>query len=329
MSTDMAIDRTEDRSDTGEETMESFNFDTREFRSALGQFATGVTVVTAPDGERGYIGTTASSFNSVSMDPPLILWSIDNGARSLPAYEKAEHFVVNILAADQVGLSNHFARQQDDKFADLDFDLNAYGVPVLRGCSATFHCKTRYLYEGGDHTIIVGEVLRFDAGDRDGLLFHQGRYSVSDAHPVVAAAAQPEVIDEESFAANYLHYLVGRCFYQLMDKLDLMLEKQDVDQDEYRVLASFSGLQAADFDTLLHYTLLASPKLLQVLEGMQDRDLLQETGDSFSLTEAGQALLMPLMAMAKSNEADMLGTFSGEQAQQLKHMLKRAIAWTA
>ncbi|MCZ6501742.1 MAG: flavin reductase [Gammaproteobacteria bacterium] len=314
---------------TVEKTADRFDFDTREFRTALGQFATGVTVVTAQDGESGYIATTASSFNSVSMDPPLILWSIDNGARSLPAYEKAEHFVVNILAADQVGVSNHCARQQEDKFADLDFDLNAYGVPALRGCSAYFHCKTRYLYEGGDHTIIVGEVLQFEASERDGLLFHQGRYSVSDAHPVVTAAAKPEDLEEESFAANYLHYLVGRCFYQLMDKLDIMLEKQDINQDEYRVLASFSGLQDADYDTLLHYTLLATPKLLPVLDGMIERGLLQKTGNSYSLTQAAQNLLIPLMAMAKSNEADMLGTFSGEQAQQLKHMLRRAIAWTA
>ena len=313
---------------TVERSAEIFKFDARQFRSALGQFATGVTVVTAPDGENGYIGTTASSFNSVSMDPPLILWSIDNSARSLPAYEQAEHFVVNVLAADQVGLSNHFARQQEDKFADLDFDLNAHAVPVLRGCSAYFHCKTRYMYEGGDHTIIVGEVLQFEASDRDGLLFHQGRYSVSDAHPVVTAA-EPEALAEKSFAANYLHYLVGRCFYQLMDKLDLMLAKQDVSQNEYRVLASFSGLQTADFDTLVHYTLLAPNTLIPVLEAMRERGLLQEAGDSFSLTEAGQNLLMPLMAIAKSNEADMLGTFSGEQAQQLKHMLKRAIAWTA
>ena len=317
----MSVVQTVDRS------AKTFNFDARQFRSALGQFATGVTVVTAPDGENGYIGTTASSFNSVSMDPPLILWSIDNSARSLPAYEQAEHFVVNVLAADQVGLSNHFARQQEDKFADLDFDLNAHAVPVLRGCSAYFHCKTRYMYEGGDHTIIVGEVLQFEASDRDGLLFHQGRYSVSDAHPVVAA--EPEALAEKSFAANYLHYLVGRCFYQLMDKLDLMLAKQDVNQNEYRVLASFSGLQTADIDTLVHYTLLAPNTLIPVLEGLRERGLLQEAGDSFSLTEAGQNLLMPLMAIAKSNEADMLGTFSGEQAQQLKHMLKRAIAWTA
>lgn len=304
-------------------------FDPREFRSALGQFATGVTVVTAPDGEGGYVGTTASSFNSVSVDPPLILWSIDNGARSLPAYEKAECFVVNILAADQVTVSNHFARQQQDKFAGVDFDLNPQGVPALRNCSAWFHCKTRYLYEGGDHTIIVGEVLQYDNNHRDGLLFHQGRYSISDAHPAAAKSAQEEAASgERSFAENYLHYLVGRCFHQLIGKLDVMLEKQDITQPEYRVLASFSGLSDADLATLSYYTLLSPEELQPVLRSMAHRGLIADDQQVYTLTEAGQKLLVPLMAVAKSNEADMLGAFSADEAQLFKQMLKRAVAWT-
>jgi flavin reductase (DIM6/NTAB) family NADH-FMN oxidoreductase RutF/DNA-binding MarR family transcriptional regulator len=304
-------------------------FDPREFRNALGQFATGVTVVTAPDGEGGYVGTTASSFNSVSVDPPLILWSIDNGARSLPAYEQAEHFVVNILAADQVTLSNHFARQQPDKFVDVDFDLNAQGVPALRDCSAWFHCKTRYMYEGGDHTIIVGEVLQYDNNHRDGLLFHQGRYSVSDAHPAAAKPSPEEPASgERSFAENYLHYLAGRCFHQLMDKLDSMLKKRDLIQPEYRILASFSGLSGADLATLGYYTLLSPEELRPVLSRLQDRGLIDCEQQLYTLTETGQELLMPLMAVAKSNEADMLGAFSAEEAQRFKQMLKRAISWT-
>jgi 3-hydroxy-9,10-secoandrosta-1,3,5(10)-triene-9,17-dione monooxygenase reductase component len=306
-------------------------FDPREFRSALAQFATGVTVVTAPDGEGGYVGTTASSFNSVSVDPPLILWSIDNGARSLPAYERAEHFVVNILAADQVTLSNHFARQQADKFSTVEFDLNRQGVPALRDCSAYFHCKTRYMYEGGDHTIIVGEVLQYDNNNRDGLLFHQGRYSISDVHPA-AAKAEPEpgaAPAEKSFAENYLHYLVGRCFSQLIDKLDILLKKQDITQSEYRVLASFSGLSGADQATLEHYTLLSPDDLLPVMLNLEHRGLVSFDREYYKLTGAGQELLIPLMAVAKSNEADMLGAFSAEDAQRFKQMLKRAITWTA
>jgi 3-hydroxy-9,10-secoandrosta-1,3,5(10)-triene-9,17-dione monooxygenase reductase component len=304
------------------------DFDPREFRSALGQFATGVTVVTAPDGNGGYVGTTASSFNSVSIDPPLILWSIDNGARSLPAYEQAEHFVVNILAADQVTLSNHFARPQEDKFAGVDFNLDQHGVPVLAGCAAYFHCQTRYLYEGGDHTIIVGEVLQYDNNRRDGLLFHQGRYSVSEAHP---AAVQPDPqhpAGEQSFAENYLHYLVGRCFYQLIGKLDLLMEKMDITQHEYRVFASFLGLASASFETLEYYTLLDGEDLRPVVRALQHRGFLSQQGDSYRLTAEGQELLVPLMAAAKSNEADMLGAFNWNEAQQFKDMLKRAISWT-
>lgn len=166
------------------------DIDKRQFRNALGQFATGVTIVTAKDlNGGGYVGTTASSFNSVSVEPPLILWSIDKGARALAAYEQAEHFCVNVLAAEQMNLSNHFARQQDNKFDGVDYELNQFGVPMLKGCAARFECKTRHLYEGGDHLIIVGEVLAFDASDRSGLLFHQGSYAVSESHPELEACA--------------------------------------------------------------------------------------------------------------------------------------------
>jgi flavin reductase (DIM6/NTAB) family NADH-FMN oxidoreductase RutF/DNA-binding MarR family transcriptional regulator len=316
-------------SPVGSASEKASSFDTKLFRDALGQFATGVTVVTAADGLGGFVGTTASSFNSVSMNPPLILWSIDNGARSLPAYEQARHFVVNVLAADQVQVSNHFARQQEDKFGAVEFDLNQQSAPVLRGCSAWFHCETRYMYEGGDHTIIVGEVQQFESSGRDGLLFHQGRYSVSDAHPVVATHNEPKATGQESFAANYLHYLAGRCFHQLMNKLDQMLDSLDISQNEYRVLASFSGLQTTDRDTLLHYTLLTEETLQPVMSGLQEKGLLKPAGSGFGLSAAGQDLLVQLMAIAKSNEADMLGTFSQQQAQQFKQMLKQAIAWTA
>ncbi len=302
----------------------------KQFRNALGQFATGVTVVTAADGDTGFVGTTASSFNSVSVDPPLILWSIDKGARGRAVYEQATYFVVNVLAADQVTVSNNFARQQEDKFSTVEYDLDDHGVPVLRGCSAYFHCQTRYLYEGGDHLIIVGEVVQFDATERDGLLFHQGRYSVSDVHPVAASTqAQVGEPQEKSFAANYLHYLVGRCFHQLLGRLEHLLERQDINQDEYRVLASFSGLEDADLPTLQRYTLLDEHTLVSALHGLEKRGFIQPVAQGHRLSHAGQERLVSLMAIAKSNEADMLGAFNAEEAQQFKEMLKRAICWTA
>lgn len=159
------------------------SFDPQTFRRALGNFATGVTVITAKGCEEGFVGVTISSFNSVSIDPPMILWSQDKHARSLSTYQRAEHFVVNVLAADQIGLSNHFARQQEDKFKDVNYTLNAQGIPVLAGSAAHFECKTVYQYEAGDHIIFVGEVNRLDVSDRDSLLFYQGGYALSTDHP--------------------------------------------------------------------------------------------------------------------------------------------------
>ncbi len=158
--------------------------DSRQFRNALGNFATGVTVITAKDLNGGYVGTTASSFNSVSLEPPMILWSIDKSARSLQAYREAEFFAVNVLAEDQLQLSNHFAGQMDDKFSAIDYEVSEHGNPLLAGSVASFDCRTAHIYEGGDHYIIVGEVVRFEADHgKPALLFHRGVYAAVTDHP--------------------------------------------------------------------------------------------------------------------------------------------------
>ena len=307
----------------------SDQIDGKQFRNALGRFATGVTVVTACDTEDGFVGTTASSFNSVSMDPPLILWSIDKGARSLPAYQNAEHFVVNVLAADQVSMSNHFARQQADKFVDINYDLNERGVPVLPGCSAVFHCKNRFQYEGGDHIIIVGEVEQFDASERNSLLFHGGSYAVSEKHPVTApAGAEPEP-EFRSFADDYLEYLLARSFYQMHLKMASVLKAQELGDLEFRIMASLSGLGDCDITTLAHYTVLSERELDQPMQSLQARGLLSNEASRISLSDAGHDKLLPLLADTRANEAEALGTFSAQEALTLKSALRRIIDWTS
>jgi flavin reductase (DIM6/NTAB) family NADH-FMN oxidoreductase RutF len=123
------------------------------------------------------------------MDPPLILWSIDKGARALEAYQQAEQFCVNVLADDQIELSNRFARQQQEKFAGVPYSLNEAGVPILEGCASSFECKTKAIYDGGDHLIILGEVVSFKTSDRSGLIFHNGGYAVSNEHPQLNVCA--------------------------------------------------------------------------------------------------------------------------------------------
>ena len=161
-------------------------FDPRAFRAALGCFATGVTVITAQsNGCR--VGVTASSFNSLSLDPPLILWSLVKTSSSYPTFEAASHFAVNILAHDQIAVSNQFARRSADKFAGTDVTEGQGGCLLLPDTCATIQCARETILDGGDHWILIGRVTAFEAFDTAPLLYHRGTYSMAQPHPQVAA----------------------------------------------------------------------------------------------------------------------------------------------
>ncbi|MFT4191356.1 MAG: flavin reductase family protein [Comamonas sp.] len=160
------------------------DFDPRAFRNVLGNFATGVTVITAQAGGCK-VGVTANSFNSVSLDPPLILWSISKKSGSFPVFEKADYFAVNILASDQIKVSNRFARPSstEDKFSEIEVEEGEGGCLLVPGASASFHCRKHSVLEGGDHWIVLGQVVAFRESGREPLLFHKGRYSSLASHP--------------------------------------------------------------------------------------------------------------------------------------------------
>ena len=147
------------------------------FRGALGLFATGVTIVTACHPQAGLIGITANSFNSVSLDPPLVLFSVANSTRSLPAFLEAPGFAVNVLRKDQKLLSSRFARQGSDKWSGVPYESGRFGAPLLPGTMAAFDCVHHAQHEGGDHLIIVGRVVAMEHDvEGDPLLFYRGRY---------------------------------------------------------------------------------------------------------------------------------------------------------
>ena len=167
------------------------DFDRSHFRSALGQFATGVTIITTraiePDGRSRLLGFTANSFNSVSLDPPLVLWSLALAAGSLAVFRDNSHYAVNVLASDQIDLSRRFGtrsagggaveRPVNERFDGIAWRDGFRGAPILDGCCAWFECFNRSRYEEGDHVIFVGEVERCER--REGaqpLIFHGGRY---------------------------------------------------------------------------------------------------------------------------------------------------------
>jgi len=151
--------------------------DSTAFRAALGMFATGVTIVTARAPDGALVGLTANSFNSVSLDPPLVLWSLARRAGSLPVFSKGSHYAINILAAGQRDLAERFATRDIDRFAGVAWRDGAGGAPVLEGVAASFECANRSQYEEGDHIIFVGEVERCSADPAaQPLIFHGGRY---------------------------------------------------------------------------------------------------------------------------------------------------------
>jgi flavin reductase (DIM6/NTAB) family NADH-FMN oxidoreductase RutF len=158
--------------------------DIREFRKALGNFATGITVVTTGSPAVGMVGITANSFNSVSLDPPLVLFSLDRRAYSLPSFHSAGHFAINILAHDQRHLSAIFATPLIDKWDNVHYELWDTGCPILTDTLASFECKTQHIYDGGDHLIFVGRVQKMRAGGSGApLLYYRGAYHhLGDAH---------------------------------------------------------------------------------------------------------------------------------------------------
>lgn len=147
---------------------------TRDFRDALGCFATGVTVVTAPGTPAG-IGMTANSFSSISLTPPLILWSPSKRSQRYPFFAEADHFAIHVLRADQKDLALEFARR-GDAFDRVETFMSGNGLPLIEDCLARFECRKSALHDGGDHAIVVGEVVRVKLMQGTPLVFAQSTY---------------------------------------------------------------------------------------------------------------------------------------------------------
>ena len=156
------------------------SFDTRQFRSALGGFPTGVAVVTTRTRAGEPVGITINSFSSVSLDPPLVLWSLATQSPSLTHFAPGCHHVIHVLAHDQEALAQRFASRVPDKFDGIVHAINDNNIPLFDACVATFECTTHALHEEGDHVIVIAQVERLDQRERDPLLFCGGKFAVLD-----------------------------------------------------------------------------------------------------------------------------------------------------
>ena len=147
-----------------------------ELRLALGRFVTGVTIVTCRDEQGEPVGLTANSFNALSLDPPLVLWSLRQASSTIAAFTNASHFAVNVLAAEQVDLSRRFAKPSSAKFDAGEWTDGQGGAPLLAGCVAVFECRRRSHHAAGDHLLFIGEVERIGGSADTPLVYHAGHY---------------------------------------------------------------------------------------------------------------------------------------------------------
>lgn len=154
-------------------------FTERELRDALGAFATGVTVICAPGADGRFAGFTANSFNSVSLDPPLVVWSLNRRASTLGTFERAGRYAINVLAHDQAELAHRFSRPHADRFEGVPYRLGTAGAPLIDGCLAWFECRHHAMQRAGDHVLFLGRVET--CGRRGGapLVFHLGRFATT------------------------------------------------------------------------------------------------------------------------------------------------------
>ena len=161
----------------------------RSLRRALGSFPTGVTVITTQDApSKSLVGLTVNSFSSVSLDPPLVLWSISNRSTSLAHFSAGRAHAIHVLSSGQEALAQQFATPQADKFAGVAYQLcSESGVPLIEGCAARFDCVTESVTPAGDHQIILARVLRYETEALTPLLFARGAFATAVLPPLVPA----------------------------------------------------------------------------------------------------------------------------------------------
>jgi flavin reductase (DIM6/NTAB) family NADH-FMN oxidoreductase RutF len=158
-----------------------------DLRKALGNFGTGVTIVTTRSTDNRMVGVTVNSFSSVSLDPPIVLWSLQKTSPNLAAFDMCGRFVINVLACAQIDLSRRFASQIPDKFHGVPHQLGIDGLPVLDGRAACFECRTVQRHDVGDHVLYLGQVESYQHREHAALMYLQGRYLLNTGQQSNAA----------------------------------------------------------------------------------------------------------------------------------------------
>lgn len=301
------------------------DFDPKAFRRALGSFATGITVITATAPDASQAGVTANSFNSVSLDPPLILWSISKNSGSYPVFENASHFAVNILAADQIDVSNHFARPSEDKFKGVNFSLGLGDAAILPDTSACFQCERYQTLDGGDHWILIGKVVSFNDTGRAPLVYHGGAYSALIPH---AGSKPKNTATSDAAQSKNEQRLADSLYYQMLQAI----KRYQADYQPLQLATGLRTIEARMLLTINDFGTLSAQELEDRI-GMPDSDLsaavetlcrkawLVREGDDISITSSGVEQAKVLWQIANDRQNKVFGQFSDDELATFRKVL--------
>jgi 3-hydroxy-9,10-secoandrosta-1,3,5(10)-triene-9,17-dione monooxygenase reductase component len=320
--------------------------DPRDFRNALSLFATGVTIITtrAENGEP--IGITANSFNSVSLDPPMVLWSLAKNAYSLPIFQQAKEWNVHILSNEQEALSNKFAKKGEDKFAGITLDAGVTQSPLLPACTARFQCRTMFEYEGGDHIIFVGEVLAYDQNPTPPLLYLSGNYALATKKTnAIATEIATEIASEIAaehqgqspeqnkipalFSEDLLGYLLGRAHYQFFHAIRPVMQAQGLSESDFFALSVLSVREHTPAEDISHHTAYTGAEVrVDALADLCARGLISQSDTGYAITTKGRDAMVHIIAAAKAEEEALGEKLGALELTALRNLLKRSIQQT-
>ncbi len=299
----------------------------RGFRRALAQYATGVAVITAEAaGRQAFV--TVNSFASVSLDPPLVLWSLRRESTSLTVFEAAGHFAVNVLSAGQVGLAGRFAKSSPEGERVEGLVAGAGGAPLLPDVAAVFECRRTVVHPGGDHLILIGEVERFRCYDRAGLSFAQGRYALAVDLPgggrdTAANPAAPALPD------HLLAPLLLRAYAVLSAEFDRQREALGLDLDQGKALIWLAAQAGAAPASVAQATLLGVSAAEDAVAALLGKGLVAMTAaadkglpGAVAITSAGQDLVTTLLGRAEAYERARLSGLDADAVRALRRVLE-------
>lgn len=301
--------------------------DLRAFRRCLGQYPTGVAVMTASN-EGRLVGMSANSFAALSLEPPLVLWSIRKASISLHDFSQATHFAVNVLTSQQAPVAMHFATPSNEKFKDVKMSSGLGGAPLLEGCLAYFECRLQECLDQGDHLLMVGLVERYARLEGEPLVFSQGRYAVTQEHPALVSGDRAEAVGQTSelpfdLEVASLMRLANFAVHRLSLRFNESFKGQATSEIPRRLMG-WLRQQPYTCDELVALTFLGQGIILDELKQLQEiGDAVCDPDARFSLTKQGREKADGIALQVAEVESGILRHTKAAEVQEIRKSLAR------